>query len=47
MGVGLAVVSEFGVVAQLVFLKAAYWVLYWVYLLVAETVGEEVVVMVG
>jgi hypothetical protein len=34
-------------VAQLVFLKAAYWVLYWVYLLVAETVGEEVVVMVG
>ena len=47
MGVGLAVVSEFGTVAQLVFLKAAYWVLYWVYLLVAETVGEEVVVMVG
>ena len=47
MGVGLAVVSEFGVVAQLVFLKAAYWVLYWVYQLVAETVGEEVVVMVG
>jgi hypothetical protein len=47
MGVGLAVVSEFGMVAQLVFLKAAYWVLYWVYLLVAETVGEEVVVMVG